>query len=251
MTNANTAERAGTPSRVSLHRHRSPYTWRVQLGRLLWTCCQRTLFRFSPRPAYRWRRWLLHLFGANIHPTARLHPTVRIEQPWNMTFGPNATVGDAAILYALGSIQIGARATISQFAHLCAGSHDYQLADMPLTRQPIIIGDDAWVAADGFVGPGVTVGEGAILGARGVASRDLLAWTIYAGNPASAIKPRPPLTARVDGDRSPSECAGDGLNAVAAPQELKAVQPESRAAEQEPNAAQRDHEGPLRQEIES
>ena len=61
---------------------------------------------------------------------------------------------------------------------------------MPLLRPPITISDDVWLGADSFVGPNVIVGEGAILGARGVAMRDLDAKTIYAGNPATIIKKR-------------------------------------------------------------
>jgi putative colanic acid biosynthesis acetyltransferase WcaF len=87
-------------------------------------------------------------------------------------------------------VTIGDRVSISQHAHLCAGTHDYDDARMPLLRPPITIGDDAWIAADAFVGPNVTVGEGAILGARGCAFSDLEPWTIYGGNPAKKIKPR-------------------------------------------------------------
>ena len=58
------------------------------------------------------------------------------------------------------------------------------------SARPITIGARAWVAAEAFVGPGVTVGEGAILGARAVAMRDLEPWTVHSGNPAVAMKPR-------------------------------------------------------------
>jgi putative colanic acid biosynthesis acetyltransferase WcaF len=96
-------------------------------------------------------------------------------------------------LYCLGPVSIGARVTISQGAHLCAGSHDLTRRSMPLLRPPITIADDAWICADAFVGPDVTVGEGAILGARGVALRPLDPWTIHAGNPAVPVRPRPPF----------------------------------------------------------
>jgi len=94
------------------------------------------------------------------------------------------------IAYCLGKITIGERVSISQNAHLCAGSHDYTHSNMPLTRPSITIHNDVWIAADAFVGPEVEVGEGAILGARGVAVRSLDAWTIYAGNPAKPVKSR-------------------------------------------------------------
>jgi putative colanic acid biosynthesis acetyltransferase WcaF len=116
-----------------------------------------------------------------------------VEIPWNLTIGADSSVGDGAILYCLGPVTIGDRVGISQHAHLCAGSHDYTKPGMPLLRPPITIESDAWIAADAFVGPAVRVGEGAILGARGCAMQDLEPWSIYSGNPAKLVKPRPRL----------------------------------------------------------
>lgn len=157
----------------------------------MWAVVQGTLFRGSFHTWYGWRRWLLGLFGAKVHKTAHVRRTTRIECPWNLTMGRNSSLGDGTIAYCLGTIAIGDRASVSQYAHLCAGSHDWTRVDLPLTRPPIVIGAEAWIAADAFVGPGVTVGEGAILGARGCAFKDLEAWTIYGGNPAKKIKERP------------------------------------------------------------
>jgi putative colanic acid biosynthesis acetyltransferase WcaF len=64
---------------------------------------------------------------------------------------------------------------------------------MVLLRPAIRIGSDCWIAAEAFVGPAVTIGDGAILGARGVTFSDLEPWTIYVGNPAKPIRKRPPL----------------------------------------------------------
>ncbi len=90
----------------------------------------------------------------------------------------------------LGSPMIGSSLTISQRAHLCAGTHDYTDPAMPLLKPPIVIEDDAWICADAFVGPGVTVGQGAVVGARAVVVKDVPPWTIVAGNPARIVKRR-------------------------------------------------------------
>ncbi|MFG0330398.1 MAG: putative colanic acid biosynthesis acetyltransferase [Phycisphaerales bacterium] len=172
-------------------RHVSPWTTREKIGRALWYWVERTLFRCSPRPAYGWRNMWLRLFGAKVHPKARIRPTVTIEVPWHLSIGANSSVGDHAILYCLGPIAIGDRVTISQYAHLCAGTHDYTRLDMPLRRPPITVGDDAWIAAEAFIGPDVTVAEGCIVGARSNVTRDLPAWTIAAGNPARVVRERP------------------------------------------------------------
>ena len=114
----------------------------------------------------------------------RVYPNVDIIIPWNLTIGEEATIGDRAILYALGRITIGARATISQGAHLCAGTHDYREPSFPLLKLPIVIGEGAWICADAFVGPNVIIGDFAIAGARAVVMRNVLPRAIVTGNPA-------------------------------------------------------------------
>ena len=64
------------------------------------------------------------------------------------------------------------------------------MVDLPLLTPPIRVDDQAWICADAFVGPGVTIGEGAIVGARGVAVKDVGPWDIVAGNPARFVKKR-------------------------------------------------------------
>ncbi len=171
-------------------RHVSPYSTKEKINRLLWSVVQATVFRFSFHTCNRWRTFLLNLFGATIHNTCIIRRTVRIECPWNLIMERNSCLGDRVIVYCLGTITIGARVSVSQNAHLCAGSHDYTKPELPLTRPPITINSDSWIAADAFIGPNVVVGEGAILGARGVAMKSLDVWTIYAGNPAKPVKSR-------------------------------------------------------------
>jgi putative colanic acid biosynthesis acetyltransferase WcaF len=110
--------------------------------------------------------------------------------PWNLTVGDWSAIGEHALIYNLGPVTIGREATISQRAHLCAGTHDYAAPDMPLLKPPIVVGDQVWVCADAFVGPGVRVGDGAVVGARAVVVRDVEPWTVVAGNPARPVKQR-------------------------------------------------------------
>lgn len=175
---------------IAANRAAGKYSRREQAGRVLWALA-RPLFRLSPRPCWGWRRWLLRRFGARVAEGVHLHPTVRITLPWNLTLGALAAVGDGAILYALGPVRIGARATVSQGAHLCAGSHDLRRPDRPLLRPPIEIGAEAWIAAEAFVGPGVRIGERAIVGARAVVMKDVAGGLTVAGNPARPIRSAP------------------------------------------------------------
>jgi putative colanic acid biosynthesis acetyltransferase WcaF len=171
-------------------RAQSPYSPREKVARVLWMLGGSLLFRCTFHNWYGLRASLLRLFGASIGPRVRVRASVTVEQPWNLSIGENSSVGDRAILYCLGKVTIGRNVSISQGAHLCAGTHDYRKPDMPLIRPPITVEDDAWIAADAFVGPRVVVGGGAILGARGVAMQNLQSGWIYAGNPAVKVKPR-------------------------------------------------------------
>lgn len=148
------------------------------------------LFRLSPRPCFGWRRLLLRLFGARVGRQAHVYPSTVVVMPWNLTLGDYASLGEHVLVYDLGPVSIGARASVALRAHLCAGTHDLRRADLPLLKPPIVIGAQAFVAADAFVGPGVTVGEGAVVGARAVVVRDVPPWTIVVGNPARAVGPR-------------------------------------------------------------
>jgi len=58
------------------------------------------------------------------------------------------------------------------------------------TPPPIELGARSWIAADVFVGPGVCIGEGAVVGARSAVFRDVEPWTVVGGNPARFLKRR-------------------------------------------------------------
>lgn len=172
---------------IAANRSTRKWTRSELLGRLLWDYAGCVLFALVPRPFWGLRRGILRAFGAAIGPDAHIYPSVRIAVPWNLEVGRSAAVGDRAIVYNLGRITIGATATVSQGAHLCAGTHDFRRADLPLVKAPIVVGEGAWVCADAFVGPGVTIGKLAVVGARAVAMRDVPAGDVVAGNPARTI----------------------------------------------------------------
>ena len=145
----------------------------------------------TPRPLYKLRNALLKIFGADLAAEVRISQTANIFAPWNLSIGEYSSVGDHARIYNLATLTIGSNSTISQSAHLCGGSHDYNSDDMQLIKSPIVVGDNAWVCADAFVGPGVKVGDFAIVAARSVVTKDVEANTIVGGNPAKLIKSRP------------------------------------------------------------
>jgi putative colanic acid biosynthesis acetyltransferase WcaF len=176
---------------VDIETNRRARNWqpRELAGRFLWSIAY-VFFRNSPRVFWAWRTGILKLFGARIGRDVHILPSVQIAIPWNLSVGDHAAIGDRVVIYNLGKLSIGARATISQGAHLCGGTHDHRQSSFPLVKSPIQIGEGAWVCADAFIGPGVTVGNYAIVGARAVAMRNVDPWAIVAGNPARRIGER-------------------------------------------------------------
>ncbi len=168
----------------------SPWTFKEKLGRAIWMLMGRPMFRMSFHNWYNFRARLLRLFGARIGKGVAIRPTVKIEVPWMIQIDDDATIGDHAILYGLGPIKIGKRTIVSQYAHLCAGTHDYADRTFKLIRSPITVGDDAWIGADAFIGPGVTVGRLSVVGARSSAYKSLPEAQVCVGNPAKPIKER-------------------------------------------------------------
>lgn len=168
---------------VTANRRARKYARSTQVARGLWALAT-PLFRLSPRPLWGWRRALLRLFGARVGKDVHIWPSARIAMPWNLAIGAQSAIGERVLVYNLGKIAIGRQVTISHQAHLCAGTHDHHHPDFPLQKLPISIGDGAWICADAFVGPNVTIGARAIVAARAVAVRDVAPDTIVAGNPA-------------------------------------------------------------------
>ena len=158
--------------------------------RKTWACVSLLLFRLSPTPLHCWRRFLLRAFGAKIGRRARIYPTVRVWAPWNLVLGNESTLGYRVNCYNCATVTLEDWALVSQDTTLCAATHDYRLSSFPLVTRPISVGKHAWVCAEAFIGPGVNIGEGAVVGARSCVVADVAAWTVVGGNPAKFLKMR-------------------------------------------------------------
>jgi len=168
----------------------SSFPFWQRLKRALWSVVYVTLFRPSPKSCHFWRRWLLRTMGGQIDKGANIHPSVKIWAPWNLIMQRLSCLAPHVDCYNVASIELGEGATVSQYSYLCAATHDYSNLDLPLIAAPISIGKHAWVCADAFVGPGVHVGEGAVVGARSSVYKHVDPWVVVAGNPARFLKKR-------------------------------------------------------------
>lgn len=163
-----------------------------RLFRVGWTVAWLLLARWTPPPLHGWRRLVLRAFGARLGAGARVHGSTRIWYPPHLTVGEGALIGPRAQLYNQGSIAIGARSVVSQGAHLCASTHAIADPSFQLVLRPITVGAGCWIAAEAFVGPGVTIGDGAVIAARAALFTDAEPGQVYRGNPAVRIKARWP-----------------------------------------------------------
>lgn len=166
------------------------FSLRHRMFRAIWQLTWLLFAAWTPPPMHNWRRFLLHIFGATIHPTARVYGSVTVWYPPHLTVGKHVTIGPKVNCYTMAPISLEAYVVVSQGAHLCTGTHDIHHPDFDLITRPICIEKNAWICSEAFVGPGVNVGEGAVLGARGVTFTDLSAWDVYSGNPAKNVKSR-------------------------------------------------------------
>ncbi len=166
------------------------FSLRNRLTRLAWILVWLVAASWTPRQLAPWRRILLRAFGARMANGSDVRGSARIWLPAHLVMEEDALIGPRVTCYNMAPISFGRGALVSQGAHLCAGSHDIASPDFQLVARPIAIGADTWIAAEAFVGPGVAMGDGAVLGARAAAFRDLDAWTVYSGNPAIPLKRR-------------------------------------------------------------
>ena len=174
-----------TETKIDLSKYHNALSRKNQVIRLLWSVTWAIFARPLPRSVGSgWKRTLLRIFGAKIDKTAVVYSTARVYYPANLVMGRYSCLASDVDCYNVAPITIGDNTTISQGAYLCTASHDITDPLNPLITAPIIVEDQAWVAAHAFVGMGVTIGQGAVVGARAAVFKDVAPWTVVGGNPA-------------------------------------------------------------------
>ncbi len=178
---------------------RPAFSLKNRLRRQVWNVCWLLFYRISPRPFHAWRAILLRAFGATLGPNCHFYPGSKVHSPWNLTCADQVTAGDGVEIYNPAPLRLGSHAILSQGAYICGATHDFDDPAFPLLTYVMEIGAYAWVCARASVGPGVNIGEGAVLGLASVTTKNLEPWTVYAGAPAVRVKER----------RRPSDAGSD------------------------------------------
>ena len=178
-------------TKIDLSLYKNKLSLKNQIARFVWTIVWFVFARPLPRSiGNKWRIVLLKIFGAKVKYTSMVYSSVRIYMPWKLKMAEYSCLAPEVDCYNVDWVIVGANSTVSQKSYLCTASHDIYKTNIPLITAPIIIEEQAWVAADAFVGPGITIGQGAVVAARAVVIKDVEPWTIVGGNPAKFIKNR-------------------------------------------------------------
>ena len=156
---------------------------RSKLVELAWLVVD-ALFVRSWVPGSKLRISILRAFGAQIADGVVIKPRVRIKFPWKLQVGAYSWIGEDVWIDNLATVKIGEHCCISQGAYLCTGGHNYRSVTFDLVTRPIVLARGVWICARTCVGPGVTIGEAAVLTIGSVATKDLSPWTIYSGTQA-------------------------------------------------------------------
>lgn len=177
---------------LDLKNYRNRHSLGSKVARVVWNVVWLLFFRTTPRGnLFRpWRIFLLKVFGAKVEWTSNVLPSCRIWQPWRLEMGAYACMSQRVDCYNVDWVRIGRQATISQDVFLCTASHDISSPNMELTTAPITVGPQSWICARAVVLPGVEVGEGTVIAAVSVVTKDVDPWTVVGGNPAKVIKKR-------------------------------------------------------------
>jgi putative colanic acid biosynthesis acetyltransferase WcaF len=164
------------------------YTPKEKLLRIVWAFVHPIFFSLSPTPFHNWRKFILRMMGARIGRQVQVFPSADIMYPWLLEVGDRSVISWGVKVYNLGKITIGSDTVISQYAHLCGGTHEYAGEHFTLLRTGITVGSNVWIGADAFIGPSVTVNNGSVVAARAVVVKNVDSLTVVGGNPARVIK---------------------------------------------------------------
>lgn len=163
------------------------FTLRNRIRRSIWSLCWFMFARWTPRPFHLWRVFLIRAFGGRVDWSAHVYPSAMIWAPWNLTLDARSCLGPKVNCYNVAPIELRLEATVSQGTFLCTATRDFRSGDFAIVSKPILIGEEAWIGAECFVGPGVQVQDRVILGARCVLFVDAEQGGIFVGNPAHKI----------------------------------------------------------------
>jgi acetyltransferase-like isoleucine patch superfamily enzyme len=163
----------------------------VRLRRDVWADARlRLLAEVGAVPSHRFRAYWYRRAGLTLGPHSSIHWRAEFYAPQTITIGDFTTIGDSAFLDGRSGLRIGANVNLGSHVSIYTRQHDPDDPDFAEVGAPVSVGDYAWLASHCIVLPGVTIGEGAVVAAGAVVTRDVAAYTMVGGVPATYIRDR-------------------------------------------------------------
>ncbi|MBQ0049889.1 MAG: putative colanic acid biosynthesis acetyltransferase [Bacteroidales bacterium] len=178
-------------TKIDLSKYENKLGKKHQIIRLVWGFVWTICARWLPRSVGSgWKRMLLRMFGAKMGKNSHVYSSAKVYYPANLIMGNNTCLASEVECYNVAPVIMEDNVTVSQGAYLYTASHDITNPLNPLITAPIVLRDQSWIGARAYVGMGVTIGQGAVVGATASVYKDVEEWTVVGGNPARIIKKR-------------------------------------------------------------
>ena len=168
----------------------TPYSVRYKIKSRLWGLVNITLFRWTPFFMRKYRVALTRMFGADIDWSCSLDSTATIIDPWNLKMGRLSSLGEYCCIRCRAKVTIGEQCCIGRDVYILTASHNINSPYFEMITAPITIGNNVWVATRSTISKGITIGNGAVIGAESLVTHDVAPWTVVGGNPAKFLKNR-------------------------------------------------------------
>ena len=152
------------------------------------------IWKVSRIPSFTLRKLSYRLKGVNMGKNITFHYGLELRDPQKLYIGDGTIIGDNVLLDARSGLKIGNNVNFSSNASVYTLQHNYRSAtfdcqfDRPLNVE---IGNRAWIGSNVVILPGVAIGEGAVVCAGAVVTKDVPPYSVVAGIPAKQIGERP------------------------------------------------------------
>ena len=169
-----------------------PYIYWEKLFKKGWQ--RYMLFQVGLVPSHHIRRFVYRALGAEIGKNVVFHFHTEVRGLYRLKIGDGTIIGDNALLAAGRGLTIGKNVNLSSNVSIYSGAHDHRdpyFRSTPATTHPVNIGDRVWIGSNAIILTGVNIGEGAVVCAGCVVTKDVEPYAVVAGIPAKKVNERP------------------------------------------------------------
>jgi maltose O-acetyltransferase len=135
-------------------------------------------------PSHSTRNYFYRRSGMTLPASSSIHRRAEIYAPERIVIGEHTVIGDTVFLDGRSGLTIGANVNLGSHVTIYTRQHDIDAPDFAEVGGPVEVGDYAYIGSHSIILPGVTVGEGGVVGAGSVVTKHVDPYTLVAGAPA-------------------------------------------------------------------